>query len=194
MSYRLPDFIPFSQDTYEAVLSHYNASIWPSQIVCLLAVCATLFCILRKAERSKFILGSVLGLVWLWTGWQFLANQLVPLLPQARIFVGLFVVQAVLLLIGMSSFRFMQIQPTKTRCWWIGFTILVGSAVVPLQVVMGYPLSTVMLWGWGPDNTALGTLGLLLMTKGHMTRWTLAIIPILWLLATGLLQAGLMMK
>jgi len=55
------------------------------------------------------------------------------------------------------------------------------SAVLPFSLFLENPKGALLLFGWGAEQTALGTIGLLLYFSTNKTQFFLTIIPLLWL-------------
>ena len=125
-------------------------------------------------------LGPVLGVAWLWTGWQFVAlrygtvNWVTPTLAW-----GFYAEAALLAGFGLSGrIVFMQ----RERGAWFGIGLFAAALVWPVLAPLdGRPWREAEVLALAPDPTAIATLGLLALAK--RSRWTglLCVAPVLWL-------------
>src|SRR5690606_1404233 len=75
---------------------------------------------------------------------------------------------------------------------WLGAGMLALSlgVLALVDIVLGRGTDGVMLLGWGPEQTVLGTLGLLMLAKPKRSLIALFTIPLLLLWATTLMAFG----
>jgi len=182
-SYRLADFIPFSEEVYAALNAYYNESIWPMPLICVVISLGILFWTARRRQISFRIPGCVLSVVWAWVGLVYYRMYFISILPQAEPLIYLCLLQAVgSLLVGLGIGG-LRIDDSNASRFWIGWSLFALAALCPITLFWGQAMDSVMLWGWGPTATALGSIGLLVMTSGKGCRWWLTVIPVtIWLL------------
>ena len=187
-TYSLSDLILFSRAAYFRLFELYNAAIWPAQI----AVFALGVAILERSLRGGAGTGrgrgiaALLAAAWLWVAIAFHAARYATLNTAAPVFAWIFAIEAALLLgIGVVRGRLLLGRP-ETAWEWCGFVLFVFAlAVHPFAAVLcGRGLRAAEIFGLAPDPTAVGTLGLLLMSKSR-PRWPLMIVPTIWCVATG---------
>lgn len=190
-SYRIADFIPFSREVYEALITYYNEAIWPMQSVFLLASLALLALTALRPNASFLFPGIFLAIAWWWSGLVFIRQYLVEILPQAEPVITIFLIQGLACLSLVFGLGNLRIQSTKTIRFWVGWAIFAFAACCPYSLLFGQALSQTMLFGWAPAATAAGTIGILVMTKGPLSRWSLLLFPVIYLISTALLWIGL---
>ena len=62
-----------------------------------------------------------------------------------------------------------------------GLLMFIVSAVLPFSLFLENTKGTLLLFGWGAEQTALGTIGLILYFSTNKIQVLLTIIPLLWL-------------
>ncbi|MBC2602889.1 DUF6064 family protein [Puniceicoccus vermicola] len=190
-TYALSDFIPFSREVYESLIAYYNEQIWPLQILFLAVAAVLLISIAVRSKRNFLLPGIFLAFAWWWTGLVYLQQYLLQILPQAQWASALFVIQGTACLIPALGPGNLQITRQNSPRFWTGCGLYALASILPIGILLGNPFNATTLWGWGPTETALGTLGILLITQGSPIRWLLVIIPIVWLVFTAVLHLGL---
>ncbi|MET0619441.1 MAG: DUF6064 family protein [Thermoanaerobaculia bacterium] len=187
-TYSLSDLILFSRGAYFRLIELYNAAIWPAQIGAFALGVVILERSLRggaRAGRGRGI-AALLAAAWLWVAIAFHAARYSTLNTAAPAFAWIFAIEAALLLgIGVFRGRLVFGRPA-TRSEWCGFVLFVFAlAGLPfLALFCGRGLRAAEVFGLAPDPTAVGTLGLVLMSKSR-PRWPLMIVPTIWCVATG---------
>lgn len=73
-SYRLADFIPFSEEVYTALNAYYNESIWPMPLICVVISLGILFWTARRRQISFRIPSCALSVAWAWGGPRLLSD------------------------------------------------------------------------------------------------------------------------
>ena len=183
-SYRLSDFILFSDTAYYRQFELYNEAIWPLQFVALLFSLVMLYALWKKPGWGGRAVGVILVVSWLWVAWAYLYQRLDQLHVVADKYALGFVVQAVLLAwFGVVKNRF---ELVNSRGRVIMGTVLLAVALViyPLIAVLsGRPWMQFELFAFAPDPTVLATLAILLRYKAA---WLLYVIPLVWLLISGM--------
>ncbi len=185
-TYSLSDLILFSRAAYFRLFELYNAAIWPAQIAVFALGVAILERSLRGGTRAGRAIAALLAAGWLWVAIAFHAARYATLNTAAPVFAWIFAIEAALLLwIGVVRGRLLFGRP-ETAWEWCGFVLFVFAlAVLPFAALLcGRGLRAAEIFGLAPDPTAVGTLGLLLMSKSR-PRWPLMIIPTIWCVATG---------
>ena len=97
--------MPFTVDEFFAVFADYNAAIWPLQIVAYLAGLMILVLVLRPSKSSDTMILSALAAMWAVNGIGYHLLHFAPINPAARLFAGLFVLQAALLAAALYLWR-----------------------------------------------------------------------------------------
>lgn len=189
-SYQLQDFIPFTAEVYFRLLERMGETFWPLHLLTLGLGAATLVLALKHRTRVACLLPAPL--------WAFVAVafffQRYAALNWAGGYVGsAFIAQAVLLVVMALTGWGMDNAPRATNPpVAIGIVItLFGLILMPLIA----PLNSgtwfqAEVFGIHADPTAVTTLGLVLIMFRGVALWIAAIIPVLWLVVSGLtLQA-----
>ena len=181
LSYSFADLIMFSQESYQALISGYNQDIWPMQVLFFLLSIAILFFLFQKKEKfPPKLIGMILVLCWIWCGQVYQWSYFQPINWLAKYFTLLFLVQAALIAItllrGLIKFD-RRMGPLRI----IGLLMFIASAFLPLRLFVTGEWDQVLLFGWGAQSTAVGTLGLLLLCRFRPLQIFLYVIPALWL-------------
>ena len=195
-SYEIQDFILFSQEVYLAVITNYNKEIWPAQLFWLVASVVLLFSVVRARHKTAWgrIASALIAGGWVWVGAIFHSTYFLPINWAAKYFAWLCFVEAALFLVVGLLGRKLQFQQAHRVVWWLGLTVLVLSLFAPLELLWGYSLSHLQLFGWGADRTALATIGALLLCRLSWSSVLLFIPALLWSLVAGLMYYGLAMN
>jgi len=190
-SYRIADFIPFSRAVFLNILENYNAAVWPVQLVWLAAGVATVYLVWGRRDGLglRLALGLAAG-AWLWVGVVFHAGHFLAVNPGARYFAGVFAAQGVVLLVCCAAGGRFALARAGPPCRCLGLTVFAFAALVPVGLLLGRGCAQVMLYGWGADATALGTLGLALALRPWWARALLTVVPVVWLVLAALMYYG----
>lgn len=190
-SYALADFIPFSRETLDAVQVRYSQVIWPSQLFWMVANVFVLAACWRYGRgRSRFtprrfarVLAGVMIVAWSFVALAYVNPFLTPLTPGAPFVLFLFLAQAFLaaLVLGHPGKPPLPGPDAGAVRTWSALGLFFLAAFVPLEIAWGAGLRQLLLFGWGADHTAVGTLGLALLCTRGWRRWMLLPIPLLWI-------------
>ena len=71
-SYRLSDFILFSQTTYYRQFELYNLAVWPLHIVAIFFSVVLLYALWKKPVWAGRVISGLLVVSWCWVAWAFL--------------------------------------------------------------------------------------------------------------------------
>ena len=191
-TYRLSDFLMFSARTYRRLFELYNAEVWP--LPALVCTGAALWIGIAWRRRRVSAQPAQVALValtvaWLWVAWAFHLERYTTIHTAAPWFAGAFVLEALLLAAVAWVGLHRRTSPASGGRLGLGFGLLVLAIVgYPwLGVLLGRPLSQAEVFGIAPDPTAVGTLGVLLLTAScrHSAARRRAVvmawpIPLLW--------------
>ncbi|MEO6743101.1 MAG: DUF6064 family protein [Caldimonas sp.] len=195
-TYRLSDFLMFSARTYRRLFELYNTEVWPLPVVAFIGGALGLAIAWRRVGVPVFAVPiglTLLAACWLWIAWAFHLQRYATILTAAPWFAAAFALEALTLIaIGMIGVRR---QAPSISGWRRSSGLgLFGFAVLGypwIGVMLGRPLSQAEVFGMAPDPTAIGTLGVLLLTasgEGGARRFTHAMtwpIPFVWCLVSG---------
>lgn len=184
--------LPFTIDTYFAMIAQYNLAIWPLPLAGVALALAVLFLVVRPRLASGRIIGAVLLFAWLWSGIGFHLLQFAQINFAAPAYAGLFVLQGLLIgwvcvVRGALSFRL----STNISCVVALVLVILAVTVWPLVgLLMGEGLAAAPVFAADPTATVLLTLALWLMARGPGVFW-LSVIPVLWTFVDGATYAVL---
>lgn len=185
-TYSLEDLQSFSLHTYYRLFERYNAAIWPGPILAL-GIGITVGLLLRRrgdGRRARLVAG-ILAACWLWTAIAFHATHYATIHRAAIYFAWAFGLEALLLVTaGVFAGRFTLERRGAAR--WLGLALFLFALLVQPLVGMafGREWRQAEIFGIAPDPTAVGTLGILLLT-GARRRWVLMAVPALWCAFSG---------
>lgn len=184
-SYSLSDLLLFSDRVYGRMFLLHNEAWWPLQIVTLLAGLVVLWAIARPARVTVRIAYGLLAIVWAFVAWAFFWERYATINWAAPYLTPAFLLQAVLLA-GFAVFG----VPRRS----VGPAIRAVALLAGAVALVGYPMITgfgpqswrgAEVFGLAPDPTVVLTIALLAVTSGAISRLAL-LIPVLWIVATGL--------
>lgn len=173
--------MPFTLEQFLGVFAAYNAAIWPAQIIAaVLGLVAVAALWLKRPLASRLIL-SILALMWMWNGvgYQFLFFSSIN--PAAKLFAGLFMLQALLLAGCAVAARAVSFRTGSDLRSIAGFALIIYAMLIypVLGISAGHGLMAGPMFGVAPCPTTIFTIGLLLLARGRWVVW-LSIIPLLW--------------
>jgi len=184
-SYRLSDFILFSQTVYFRQFELYNQAIWPLHCVAILFSVLMLYMLWKKPAWTGRVISGLLVVSWLWVAWAFLYQRFYQIHVVADWYAFGFVLQAVFLAgYGVIKNRLTLCVTSRPR-------LIIGAGVLFIALVFYpfVPLITGRSWlqfemfAIAPDPTVLATLAILLSYKAPKV---LYIIPVIWVIVSGM--------
>jgi hypothetical protein len=180
--------LPFSQAQFLAVFAHYNAAVWPAQLIAYLVGLIIVGALVRRTAASGRIIGVALGCMWIWTGAVYHGLYFSAINKAAFAFGAFFVMQGVGLIYGGLAKRF---EPGLRPEWsdWgkpIGWFLVVYSIVIyPLVgIAAGHRLLELPMFGITPCPVTIFTFGVMLLVRSAVPRWLL-VVPAVWTLVGG---------
>jgi len=185
-TYTLSDLQSFSLETYYRLFARYNAAIWPGPLVAVGAGTAVgLLLRPRGNGRRARLVAGILAACWLWVAIAFHATHYATIHRAAVYFAWAFGLEALLLVVaGVLAGRFTLERRGAAR--WLGLALFVFALLVHpfVGMLFGREWRQVEIFGIAPDPTAVGTLGILLLTAARR-RWVLMAVPVLWCAFSG---------
>lgn len=178
--------LPFTREVYFRLFEHYNAAIWPAQIVAYGLGLLLILLVLKPRRGGDRAIAVILAASWVWMGVVFHVMYFATINWAAWAFGAFFVVEGLLFawtgaLRGRLQFRF-----AANAFAWIALGLAAFSmAVYPFIGSLtdhGWPRAP--MFGVAPAPTTLFTLGMLLLTRGR-TLLHLLLIPVLWCFVAG---------
>ncbi len=172
--------IPFTTEQFFSVFEKYNSTVFPFQWIIILLGMFTLFLIHSKYSSKNKLIGSFLGLLWVWTGIVYHIIFFTAINKLAFVFGGFFILQGLLILINTFlkdklSFSF----TSQTKNYFGYFFILFGLIIYPIisYLVQGSFNRTIALGL--PCPSTIFTFGFFMMAGNKLPKYLL-IIPSLW--------------
>jgi hypothetical protein len=170
---------PFTTEQFLGVFRKYNTGVWPMQIVLYILAALAIVFSFKKFKNSDKLNSIILSFFWLWMGIVYHLIYFTSINKGAYLFGGLFIIQAIILLIaglkGHLNFEY------KTNGYSIVGGIFILYALV-IYALLGF------LFGHGyfqsptfglPCPTTIFTFGLFLWTGKKVPKYVL-IIPLIW--------------
>lgn len=179
--------LPFTIETYFALIAQYNQAIWPFPLAGFPLAMIAIAGAMGPFPRGARAVGAVLVLAWLLSGIGFHLLHFATINFSAPAYAVLFVIQALLigwivLARGHIRFRFVP------DVYGIAGVTLAGLGVSTWPVVgliLGSgDFTAAPFFAADPTATILFTLALLLLAEGREVVW-LAVIPVLWTFVDG---------
>ncbi len=172
--------MPFTRDQFLDVFRAYNLSVWPMQVILMLAgLTAIYFAVVPHKPSSKIIAG-LLAFLWLWMGIVYHFVFFRPINPVAVVFASLFVLQGSLFIFSglirnslVFEFRFDGYGITG------GVLLVYALVIYPILGYFqghGYPQSPT--FGL-PCPTTIFTFALFLWADKRVPIYLL-VVPFLW--------------
>jgi hypothetical protein len=169
--------IPFTTEQFLEVFARYNQAVWPMQV--LLYVGAFALLALAWRTSGRWVL-PLLAALWAWMGLVYHWGFFTAINPAAWVFGGLFLVQAVLLLmVGLG--RAPPSFAIRNDRYGIAGAVLMTYALVVYPLLgraLGHVYPASPTFGL-PCPTTIFTLGLFLWADGRLPL-RLLVIPALW--------------
>lgn len=180
-SYRLSDFILFSETAYYRQFELYNHAIWPVHLLAMLFALLISYALWKKPAWGGRLIAAILTISWLWVAIVFLYQRFFQIHVVADWYAFVFILQALLIAWhGVIANRFMFYSRTKIR-------ILTGILLLIISII-AYPFIALAsdrnwqqfeMFALTPDPTVLATIAVFIMYKAPAV---LYILPVLWLL------------
>ena len=172
--------MPFTTEQFFQVFERYNQSVFPMQIVLILAALAASFLAVKRKTFSDEIISSLLGFFWLWTGVVYHLIFFTEINPAAYIFGAAFVFQGFLFLYEGLLKKRLSFHFEPDPYGFLG-TIFIDYALIIYPIIgfaFGriYPASPTF---GAPCPMVIFTFGLLMWTSKRIA-WYLLVIPVLW--------------
>lgn len=183
-SYRLSDFILFSETVYYRQFELYNQAAWPLHGVAILFSLLIGYALWKRPAWAGRVISGLLVVSWLWVAWAFLYQRYNQIHVVAEWYALGFVLQAGLLAgCGVIKNRLalcVTSQPRLLIGAWVLFIALVFYPFMPL--LSGRNWLQFEMFALAPDPTVLATLAILFIYKAPKG---LYVIPVIWVIVSG---------
>ena len=184
-SYRLSDFILFSQASYYRQFELYNQAIWPLHAVAIICILILSYMIWKRPSYAGRVVALLFVLSWVWVGYVFLYQWFYQIHVVADWYALGFVLQAGLIAwYGLIKNSFALLSESRFRMN-IGLGLLIVSVFVYpfIALISGRSWMQFEMFALAPDPTVLATFAILLISKGSTI---LYVIPIIWILLSAM--------
>lgn len=184
-TYRPQDLLLFSPRVYWRMFELHNAAFWPLHVLTLATGLALILLVSFRPRGNGPWIAFVLAGLWAFIAGSFLWSRFAAINWAIAYIVPIFGLQSLMLVAGGLSRRL--VFDRKDVAGRIGVLLaLAGVFAYPLlPPLFGRPWGSAETFGLAPDPTAIVTLGLLLAARGGLAL-PLLVVPILWLLLSGL--------
>lgn len=161
-TYRPADLLMFAPRTYWRLFELQNQALWPLPLLTTLVFLAVGLGLLRRSDGALRAGLAAMALCWALVAWSFLWRRYAPISPVSAPWAWVFGVQVIGLLALAASPGLHTTGHTPRRRF--GFALMAWALLLyPLQALLaGRPLVQAEVFGFAPDPTAIGGLGLLL--------------------------------
>ena len=172
---------PFTIDAFLGVFVAYNRAIWPTQIAAYILGAIAAATLWMNPSRASALILSVLAVLWAWNGIAYHFLFFAEINPVAKLFAGLFVLQAILFVMSgfVANAIHFEMNRSVRSVAGAAFIIYAMVAYPILGLWAGHGLMKGPMFGVAPCPTIIFTIGILLMARGPWMSW-LSIIPLLW--------------
>ena len=177
-NYNLTQFLMVSPEVFQDLHQRYWNDFWPWLSVFIVGN-GVVF--LKNCQRLIFVYVSA---CWLFIALVYFKHYLNEIHTYAYLMMALFIAQA----IAMIIFNVILFKPSNVHSNHLprlikhtGLLVFIVSAVLPFSLFLENSKGTLLLFGWGAEQTALGTIGLIFYFSTNKTQILLTIIPLLWL-------------
>jgi hypothetical protein len=193
-TYRLSDFLLFSPRTYDRLFELYNAHLWPLHVVAIALGVALLVALIRGGDPWRRAACALLGAAWIWIGWGFHLERYAAINWAAFVFGIAFALEGALVIVfaAIGARAMGQAASNPRRRLGVGLLAFAVAGYPLLGMLFGRPWAQAEVFGLAPDPTALGTLGVLLLSPAPVAppllRTLLLLlwsVPLLWAFVSG---------
>lgn len=184
-TYRPQDLLLFSPRVYWRLFELTNVAFWPLHLATLALGVVMILLTLNRPKGSGRFTALALAMVWAFVAWTFLWNRYASI-NWAMVYVApVFGLQAVMLAVAAVPHAGVIFE-WKDLAGRSGLMLALAGLFYPLLApFFDRGWISVEVFGLAPDPTAVVTLGFLLAGRGAFAV-LLAVIPLLWLLISGL--------
>lgn len=161
-----------------------NTAIWPMLLVCYASVVAMTGLALRNGLRASQLICLLAAVVFAWVGIIYF-GMFDSRMHLAWVWAAIFSLEAILFLVAGIVRHDLVFTPRLNPSGVLGAVIIsVGLVGFPLvEVLSGYPLHSLTVFGLAPCPTVIFFFGLLLWARPPVPRYLL-LIPLAWALTS----------
>jgi len=189
-SYRLSDFILFSQTAYYRQFELYNQSIWPLHCVAILFALMIFYALWKNPVGAGRSVALLFVVSWVWVAWAFLYQRFYQIHVVADWYAFGFILQAGLIAwYGVIKNRFTLSVESRPKVKIGSGLLFIALVVYPfIAVISGRSWMQFEMFSLAPDPTVLATLAMLLFYKASII---LYVIPSIWILLSVITLFGM---
>ncbi|WP_051208223.1 DUF6064 family protein [Saccharospirillum impatiens] len=179
-SYRLSDFILFSERVYWRLFDQVNTLAGALLPVLIALGCLMLVGVWSRHRTVQTATAFLLAALWISSAFLFLWHYYAPVNWAARYAVPFFLLEASLIALMSLTRQLTRPLMRNDPRLWLGFSLLAYAlAIHPLtSLLFGRTFDSAEIVGLSPDATAIATLGILLITARPLALWLLLPIPL----------------
>ncbi len=172
--------IPFTTEQFFEIIEKYNLSVFPAQLIVILLGILSVILLHSKKESKNKLIGSFLGILWIWIGIAYHFIFFTEINNAAYIFGGLFVLQGIFFLIETFSRKKLEFEFSGKLMDYVAYFFLIfGIVIYPILLFfLENALETTITLGL-PCPSTIFTFGFLMLTSTKLSKYLL-IIPALW--------------
>lgn len=172
--------IPFTTEQFFEIIEKYNLAIFPVQLLILLFGILSVIILHSKIKSKNKIIGSFLGIMWIWIGIVYHFIFFTEINKAAYLFGGLFVLQGLFFLIETFNRKKLEFEFNGKITDFIAyFFIIFGIVIYPILIYfLESSLVKTITLGLPCPSTIL-TFGFLMLIKNKFPKY-IVIIPVLW--------------
>lgn len=173
---------PFTTAQFFSVFESYNSTVFPAQIIILLAGLFSLLVLFSKRRGKNRAIGGLLAFLWIWMGAVYHIAFFSSINPAAFAFGALFILEGAFLIIEAFKRKKLVFQFKKDLSGYLAiFFILFGTVIYPIvSYFMAGAFSLTISFGL-PCPTTIFTFGFLMLARKNLSKY-LVIIPTIWAL------------
>jgi hypothetical protein len=172
--------LPFTTEQFFDVIEKYNRSVFPFQWLIFVAGIGCLVLLHTRWPAKDRLIGSFLGILWIWTGIAYHFSYFSSINKAAFVFGSLFILQGLLILVDSMFTKKLVFSFTPNLRGYLGyFFILYGLIIYP--VISSLTCDTVaktIILGLPCPSTIL-TFGFFILVRERFPKYLL-VIPSLW--------------
>ena len=176
-------FEPTSRNLF-LIFERGNTTIWPMQLVCYVSAVAMVGLALWHGRRASQLICLLAAAVFAWVGIVYF-GVVDNGMHLAWVWTATFILEAILFLVAGIVRRDLVFDPRWNLSGVLGAVIMsIGIVFFPLvEVLSGYPLHSLTVFGLAPCPTVIFFFGLLLWARPPAPKYLL-LLPLAWALTS----------
>ena len=172
----LQQFIMVSPEVWQDLHWRYSHSLWPWWMAFVL--CNGL--VLIKSKQA--LVFTYAAFCWIFIGVVYFMHYVQQVHNFATVMGCVFVLQGLALLYfkvlrSATGVHEKFSNSRRVALWFYG-----GTAIVPVSYALDKSKESILLFGWGAEQTALGTIALVIFSLRSKAELLLVCVPLIWIL------------